>query len=50
MNPLVNLLMRLELLLQQADSAVQELSKQLADVIQERDELKKLLETKGGEA
>lgn len=42
--------MRLELLLQQADQAIQEAIKRAEEAEKERDELKKLLETKGGES
>jgi len=50
MNPLLTLLIRLETMLQQADMLVTELNEKLKAAEQERDELKKLLETKGGEA
>jgi hypothetical protein len=50
MNPLVNLLARLELILQQADAAINDLTKENESLKKERDELKHLLETKGGES
>ena len=49
MNPLINLIARLELMLEQADAALQEERKKSEELVKERDELKKLLEAKGGE-
>lgn len=50
MQQLFNLLARLEVMLEQTEAALQEAQAQLKAVETERDELKKLLETKGGES
>jgi hypothetical protein len=49
MNPLLSLLMRLELIIQQQDSLIQETQAKMKEMEKELTELKHLNEPKGGE-